>query len=82
MLQLEKLLGALNVTDEEDSRSSSPSLSMMMMMDKDTDLSNEQHSRNPQILRTSFDARREWPNCIRRIRDQKDCGSCWAVSCS
>ncbi|XGW24101.1 hypothetical protein V3C99_005928 [Haemonchus contortus] len=30
----------------------------------------------------SFDARTHWPNCtsIRHIRDQANCGSCWAVS--
>ncbi|KAL3320797.1 hypothetical protein Ciccas_000513 [Cichlidogyrus casuarinus] len=28
----------------------------------------------------SFDARTQWPNCesIKKIRDQSDCGSCWA----
>jgi len=25
-----------------------------------------------------FDARKEWPNCIHPIRDQGQCGSCWA----
>jgi len=31
-------------------------------------------------LPTSFDARTEWPQCpsIGQIRDQSDCGSCWA----
>nr|CDJ87125.1 Peptidase C1A domain containing protein [Haemonchus contortus] len=30
----------------------------------------------------SFDARTKWPNCtsIEHIRDQANCGSCWAVS--
>lgn len=27
---------------------------------------------------TSFDARQKWPNCIHPIRDQQQCGSCWA----
>eukprot|EP01028_Stygiella_incarcerata_P002654 TRINITY_DN14_c0_g1_i2.p2 TRINITY_DN14_c0_g1~~TRINITY_DN14_c0_g1_i2.p2 ORF type:complete len:422 (-),score=59.80 TRINITY_DN14_c0_g1_i2:150-1415(-) len=26
----------------------------------------------------SFDARKQWPNCIHPIRDQAQCGSCWA----
>jgi len=31
-------------------------------------------------LPTSFDSRTQWPNCptIQEIRDQSDCGSCWA----
>jgi cathepsin B len=31
-------------------------------------------------LPTSFDSRQQWPNCptIKEIRDQSDCGSCWA----
>lgn len=34
-------------------------------------------------LPASFDARQNWPECsgvIGRIRDQSNCGSCWAVS--
>ncbi|CAJ0594799.1 unnamed protein product [Cylicocyclus nassatus] len=33
-------------------------------------------------LPESFDAREKWPQCvsIKTIRDQADCGSCWAVS--
>eukprot|EP00698_Gefionella_okellyi_P020760 TRINITY_DN656_c0_g1_i2.p1 TRINITY_DN656_c0_g1~~TRINITY_DN656_c0_g1_i2.p1 ORF type:complete len:613 (+),score=84.62 TRINITY_DN656_c0_g1_i2:180-1841(+) len=27
---------------------------------------------------TSFDARTQWPHCIHPIRDQAQCGSCWA----
>jgi cathepsin B len=32
----------------------------------------------PMTLPTSFDARTQWPNCIHPIRDQQQCGSCWA----
>ncbi|CAB3399104.1 unnamed protein product [Caenorhabditis bovis] len=33
-------------------------------------------------LPDSFDARKQWPNCvsINNIRDQSDCGSCWAFA--
>lgn len=33
-------------------------------------------------LPDTFDAREQWPNCpsIGEIRDQSNCGSCWAVA--
>ena len=31
---------------------------------------------------TDFDSRKQWPNCIHPIRDQQQCGSCWAFSVS
>jgi len=33
-------------------------------------------------LPASFDSRKQWPNCpsIQEIRDQSDCGSCWAFA--
>lgn len=33
-------------------------------------------------LPTEFDARTEWPNAVHRIRDQQQCGSCWAFAAS
>ncbi|KAG2375398.1 hypothetical protein C9374_010021 [Naegleria lovaniensis] len=30
----------------------------------------------------SFDSRAKWPKCIHEIRDQEQCGSCWAFSAS
>jgi len=34
----------------------------------------------PQAIPTSFDSRTQWPMCpsINEVRDQSDCGSCWA----
>jgi len=33
-------------------------------------------------LPTSFDSRTQWPSCIHAIRDQEQCGSCWAFAAS
>ncbi|CAG9824788.1 unnamed protein product [Phaedon cochleariae] len=35
-----------------------------------------------EVIPDTFDAREQWPSCesIRLIRDQSDCGSCWAVA--
>ena len=30
----------------------------------------------------SFDSRTQWPNCVHAIRDQQQCGSCWAFAAS
>jgi cathepsin B len=40
-------------------------------------------SKPPVVLRATsvpatFDARSQWPNCIHPVRDQQQCGSCWA----
>ena len=33
-------------------------------------------------LPANFDARTQWGNCVHPIRDQKQCGSCWAFGAS
>jgi len=33
-------------------------------------------------LPATFDARTQWPNCVHNIRDQAQCGSCWAFAAS
>jgi len=32
----------------------------------------------PQALPVSFDSRKQWPGCIHPVRNQAQCGSCWA----
>jgi cathepsin B len=33
-------------------------------------------------LPESFDSREQWPGCVHAIRDQQQCGSCWAFAAS
>jgi cathepsin B len=33
-------------------------------------------------LPTTFDSRTQWPTCVHAIRDQAQCGSCWAFAAS
>jgi len=42
----------------------------------------DEGKRNLQTIPTSFDSRTKWANCIHPIRDQKQCGSCWAFAAS
>lgn len=41
-----------------------------------------EHDINEVDIPDEFDSRTEWPNCptIKEIRDQGNCGSCWAIS--
>ena len=47
---------------------------------KDTKYIRIGYSVNP--LPKSFDSREKWPPCIHEIRDQSNCGSCWAHAAS
>jgi len=38
------------------------------------------HNVDPKAIPTEFDARKQWPNLLHPIRDQAQCGSCWAFS--
>ncbi|KAE8573220.1 Cat28 [Halyomorpha halys] len=45
-------------------------------------LREENHVTNNTVIPDEFDSRKNWPHCptIGQIRDQGNCGSCWAVS--
>ena len=34
------------------------------------------------LLPEAFDSREQWPGCVHPIRDQQQCGSCWAFAAS
>jgi len=38
------------------------------------------HNVNANDIPAAFDARTQWPNLVHPIRDQQQCGSCWAFS--
>ena len=41
-----------------------------------------EHPLNLNDLPENFDSREQWPNCptLKEVRDQGNCGSCWAIS--
>lgn len=64
--QLHQIMGANLMFDERN---------IFMLTDDDD------HSDSANIPK-EFDSRKQWPDCIRPVRDQKHCGSCWAFSSS
>jgi len=41
-----------------------------------------EYGKSKSTLPETFDAREQWPNCVHPIRDQAQCGSCWAFAAS
>jgi len=52
------------------------------LRDKKHDLPRKVHNVKAVNIPDTFDAREQWPDCptISQIRDQADCGSCWAFA--
>lgn len=47
-------------------------------MDRPMNLPKYPYAVDVEAIPDSFDSRTQWPNCIHPIRDQAQCGSCWA----
>jgi cathepsin B len=51
---------------------------LMGVIKKGTKLPTKTFEESTQALPVNFDARQQWPTCIGAVRDQGECGSCWA----
>jgi cathepsin B len=53
-----------------------------LMKDNSIQLRNIMYGETTQALPRTFNSKDKWPQCIHPIRDQQNCGSCWAFSSS